>query len=136
MLLSKYVERKVTWIWPWTVLQLLDIWWDGIELIKFNKQIGNNFAKIINANVSSRPCQTSEMEPFPPVVTCFRGELRTLSKIWDGTFRKNSHKQKAVHYFCKKLHLVLEGSKHASELASKVKDVSFLNRFKFQTTFY
>ena len=31
-------------------------------LIKFSKHIGNNLAKIINTNVNSRPCQTSETE--------------------------------------------------------------------------
>ena len=39
---------------------LPDIWWN--MLIKFSKQIGNSFAKIVNAKMSSIPCQTSEME--------------------------------------------------------------------------
>ena len=50
---------------------LLYIWWN--MLIEFSKQIGNSFAKIINTKVSSKPCQTSEMELFPQVVTGFRG---------------------------------------------------------------
>ena len=52
------------------------IWWN--MLIKFSKQIGNSFAKIINTKVNSKPCQTAEMELSPQVVTGFRGELRIL----------------------------------------------------------
>ena len=47
-------------------------------LIKFSKQIRNSFAKIINAKVNLKPCQTAEMELFPQVVTGIRGELRIL----------------------------------------------------------
>ena len=79
-------------------------------LIKFSKQIGNSFAKIINTKVSSKPCQTSEMELFSQVVPGIRGELRRIVE---------NEKQK-------------QGSENASELASRVKDVSFLNQFKYQ----
>ena len=74
-------------------------------LIKFSKQIGHSFAKKINTKVSSKPCQTSEMELFLQVVTGFRDKLRILSNIYDVASCKNSQKRKAVHYFCKKLHL-------------------------------
>ena len=74
-------------------------------LIKFSKQIGNSFVKIINTKVSSKPYQIFEMKLFRQVVTGFRGELRILSN-YDEAFRKNSQKQKAVHYFCKTFHLV------------------------------
>ena len=56
-----------------------DIWWN--MLIKVSKQLGNTFAKIINTKVNSKPCQTAEIELFPQVVTCFRGELRILPYI-------------------------------------------------------
>ena len=58
---------------------LLDIWWN--MLIKFNKQIGNSFAKIINTKVSSKLCQPSEMELFPQIATGFRGESCQTSKM-------------------------------------------------------
>ena len=51
-----------------------DIWWN--TLLEFSKQIGNNFPKIINAKLNSKPCQTVEMERFPLVVTGFREEQR------------------------------------------------------------
>ena len=35
-----------------------------LMLAKFSKQIANSFAEAINTNVSSKPCQTSEMEFF------------------------------------------------------------------------
>ena len=56
-----------------------DIRWN--MLVKFSKQIGNSFAKIINPKVNSKPWQTAEIELFPQVVTGFRGELRILSCI-------------------------------------------------------
>ena len=56
-----------------------DIWWN--MLIKVSKQLGNTFAKIINAKVNSKPCQTAEVELFLQFVTGFRGELRTLPYI-------------------------------------------------------
>ena len=55
--------------------------------------------------VNLKPCQTSEMELFPQVVTSFRGELRILPKILDEAFCKNSQKLKVVHYFSKNFHL-------------------------------
>ena len=77
------------------------------------------------AKANSKPCKISEMKLFSPVVTGFRGELRILPNILDGTFCKIL---KAVHYFAKTSILdVWQGSECASELASKVKGVSFLN---------
>ena len=53
-----------------------------IMLIKFSKHIVDTFAKIIEATkANSKPCQTSEMELFVQVVTCFRSELRILPNI-------------------------------------------------------
>ena len=73
------------------------------------------------------------MELFPQVFTGFRGELRILSNIYDEAFCKNSQKQKAVLYFCKNLHPeCLPRFRNASELAFKVKGVSFLNQLKYQ----
>ena len=72
-------------------------------LIKFSKQIGNNFAKIFNTKVHSKLCQTADMELFLLVVTGFRGQLRILPYIEDGAFCKNSQ-WSLVHYFCKNLH--------------------------------
>ena len=56
-----------------------DIKWN--MLIKFSKQIGNSFAKMINTKVNSKPCQRAEMELLQQVVTGFRGELRILPYI-------------------------------------------------------
>ena len=53
-----------------------NIWWN--MLIKFSKERGNNFAKIIKIK---KPIQIAEMELFPQVVTGFRVELRILSYI-------------------------------------------------------
>ena len=80
-------------------------------LIKFSKQIGNSYAKIINTKVHSKPCQTAEMELFAKIV-------------------KN---EKPFTIFAKTSILdVWQGSEYASELASKVKAVSVLNQFKYQ----
>ena len=80
---------------------------NAVMLIKFSKQIANTFAKIINS---------------------YKGEFKTLSNIWNGTFSaksllaseansecwqttkmeffaKNSQRLKAVHYLCKNLYL-------------------------------
>ena len=57
---------------------LLDICWN--ILIKFSKQLGSSFAKIINTKVRLKPCQTSEMEFFAQVVAAFRDELKNLAK--------------------------------------------------------
>ena len=56
-----------------------DIWWN--MLIKFSKQIGNSFAKIINTKVNSKPCQAAEIELFPQFASSSRGELRILPYI-------------------------------------------------------
>ena len=86
-----------------------DIWWS--MLVKFSKQIGNSCAKIINTKVNSKPCQTAEIELFAIIV-------------------KN---EKPFTIFAKTFILdVWQGSEYASELASKVKDVSFLNQFKYE----
>ena len=45
------------------------------------------------------------MQLFPQVVTGFKCELRILPNIEDEAFCKNNRKLKAVHYFCKNLHL-------------------------------
>ena len=60
----------------------IDIWWN--MLTKFNNQIGNSFVKTINTKLNSKPCQTTEMELLPQVVTGFRGELKNLAihLIW------------------------------------------------------
>ena len=48
----------------------LDVWQN--KFIKFSKQRGNSFARMI---------EKSEMELFPQVATGLRGELRSLPKI-------------------------------------------------------
>ena len=112
-------------------VQNADIYLDFF--IKFSKQIGNSSAKIINTKVNSKPSQASEMELFPQVVTSFRGELKILPYIQDGAFSKNSQKWKAFTFFAKTSILdVWQGSEYVSKLASKVKDVSLLNQFKYQ----
>ena len=75
------------------------------------------------------------MELFPQVVTGFRGKLRILSNIYDGAFCKNSQKRKVIQkkLFAKSSILdIRQGSEYASELAFKVKDISFLNQLKYQ----
>ena len=80
-------------------------------LIKFSKQIGNSYAKIINTKVNSKPCQTAEMELFAKIVKNEKPfTISAKTSILD----------------------VWQGSEYASELASKVKAVSFLNQFKYQ----
>ena len=94
-------------------------------LIKFSKQIANSFRgqfKTLSNILSWRF--------FREVVTGFRGELRILPNISDGAFCKNDQKLKAVHY-CANTLGVWQGSEYASELASKVRDVSFLNQFEY-----
>ena len=108
-----------------------DIWWN--MLIKFSKQTGNIFTKIINTKVNSKPCQTGEMELFPEVVTNFRGELRILPTSKLELFAKRVKNGKPFTIFSKALILdVWQVSEYVSELASKVRDVSFLNQFKYQ----
>ena len=46
--ISKYVEHKVD-----LTVQNTDIWWN--MLIKFSKQVGNTFPKIIYTKVNSKP---------------------------------------------------------------------------------
>ena len=60
---------------------------------------------MINTNVSSKPCQTSEMELFLQVVTGFRGEPESCQTSKKELFAKNSPKRKAVHYFSKNFRL-------------------------------
>ena len=71
-------------------------------LIKFSKQIVNNFAKIIYTKVNSKPCHTAEMNPFWQVATAFRGELVTLPYICDEVFCDNSKKTKSRSLFLQK----------------------------------
>ena len=56
-----------------------DLCWN--MFIKFSKQMRNRFAKEINTNQNSKPCQTVEMELFPQLVTGFIGKLRILPYI-------------------------------------------------------
>ena len=106
-----------------------DIWWN--TLIKFSKETGNNFAKIIKNKNSLKPSQTTEMELFLHVVTGFSGELRILATPKMEVFANNSENRKAVCYFCKNLQLgCLTIPEYA--LASNVKDISCLNQFKYQ----
>ena len=76
---------------------LLDIWWN--MLIKFSKQIGNSFAKIINTKENTKSCLTSKMKLFPKIVKS----------------------EKPFTIFAKTSILdVWQGSEYAPELASKV----------------
>ena len=76
-----------------------DIWWN--MLIKCSTQIGNSFAKIINAKLNSRPYQTVEMQLFPHIVTGFRGRLRFLPYICNGDFAKIVKNKKPFTIFAK-----------------------------------
>ena len=66
--------------------------------------------------VNSKPCQTAEKRVFP--LLTFRGESYHTSKM--EFFARTS------------IFDVWQGSEYASELASKLKNVSFLNQFKYQ----
>ena len=73
------------------------------------------------------------MELFPQVVTGFRGELRILPTSKMELFAKLVKNEKPFIIFAKTSILdVWQGSEYVSELNSKVKDVSFLNQFKYQ----
>ena len=122
--LSKYVKHKVTWIWPCTIV-LFDTWWN--MFIKFSKQIGNSFARIIQypvkhlrwlffrksllaSEANSGSCQTYKIELFAKIV-----------------------KNKKLTIFAKTSILgVWQGSEYASEQTFKVKNVLFLYKFKYQ----
>ena len=106
-----------------------------VMLLRLSKQIVNSFAKIISG---------------------YKGEFKTLSNIWDGGFTtklllaseahskccqasKMEHFAKIVKNYkpftiCAKTSIldVWKGSECASELASKVKGVWFLNQFEYQ----
>ena len=72
---------------------------------------------MINTKASSKPCQTSEMELFVKTV-----KNENLFTVFANSYILD----------------VWQGSEYASKLASKVKDVLFLNQFKhemWQTTF-
>ena len=113
-------------------------WYRWNMIIKFSEQIANSFAKIING-------YKDEFKILPNIwdrafVARFRGGLRILLNIYDQAFCKNSQKLEAAHNFCK-IYIwdVWQVSEYASELASKVKNVSFLNQFEYQRsqiTFY
>ena len=107
-------------------------------LIKFSKQIGNSFVKIINTKVNSKPCHTAEMELFLQGITDFRGELRACHTSKIELFSKIVKKSFTI--FAKPHILdVCQGSEYASEQVSKVEDILFLNQFKYQgkeITFY
>ena len=47
-----------------------DIWWN--MLIKFSKQIGKSFLKIINVKVNSKPCQTAVSSFFCKLLLALR----------------------------------------------------------------
>ena len=38
------------------------------------------------AEAYSEPSQTSKMNLFPKIINDYKGEFKTLSKIWDGAF--------------------------------------------------
>ena len=87
-------------------------------LIKFSKQIANAFAEINNR------CKS---------------KFKTPSNIWDGPFSKMElftkiiKNLKVLTIFAKTSILdVWQGPEYDSELASKVKDVSFLDQFEYQ----
>ena len=74
--------------------------WRNI-LIKFSKQIGNSFPKIIKTKVNPKPCQTSEMRLFPQAVTGFRSELRILPTSKMELFAKIIKNEKLFNIFAK-----------------------------------
>ena len=41
------------------------------------------------AKTNSKPCQKSEMELFPQIITGFRGEIRILQNTSDAAFRRS-----------------------------------------------
>ena len=69
------------------------------------------------------------MDLFPQVVTGFRGKLKTCQTSKMELFVKIVKNEKSVK---NPILNVWQGSEYASELASKVTDVSFLNQFEYQ----
>ena len=89
-----------------------DKWWN--VLIKISNQIANTFAKTING---------------------YKGEVKILSNIWDGAFSASSYWLQKLKAASRSLLLQKPPFwmfEYASELASKVKDVSFLNQFEYE----
>ena len=90
--MSKYIEIKVMWIWPCTVVS----WWN--MLMKFSEQIDKSLAKKINIKGkwsfsrksflglqgNSEFCQTSEIvkneKPF--TIFCKNLHLGCLTRFW------------------------------------------------------
>ena len=79
--------------------------------------------------VNSKPCQTAEKRVFP--LLTFRGESYHTSKM--EFFAKIVKTEKSLTIFARtSIFDVWQGSEYASELVSKLKNVSFLNQFKYQ----
>ena len=71
------------------------------------------------------------MKLFPQVFSRFTGELRILSKSKMEFFAKIVKNEKLFTIFVKTSILdVWQGSEYASELASKVKNASFLKQYQ------
>ena len=77
-----------------------DTWWN--MLIKFNKEIGNNFAKINKIKIIKDPIKQLRWSFIRKLLLASEANSESchISKI--KLFARNSQKQKVVHDFCKR----------------------------------
>ena len=102
-------------------------------LIKFSKQIGKSFLKIINVKVNSKSCQTDLLSFFHKLLLALKANSGFYHTSKMEPFSKIVKNEKPFTISAKTSILdVWQGCEYASELASKLKDVAFLNQFKYQ----
>ena len=109
---------------------LLDIWWN--MLIKFSKTNRQYFRENNEYKGELKPCHPRWSFLYKSLLASeVNSESRQTSKM--ELFAKIVKKEKPFTIFRTTSILdVWQGSEDASELASKVKDISFLNKFKYQ----
>ena len=101
---------------------LLDIWWN--MLIKFSKQIGNSFAKIIDKKVYPNPAKHLRWSFFRKLLLASEANSESSQTSKMELFGKIVKSQKRFTVFAKNSILdVSQSSEYTSELASRVKNV-------------
>ena len=104
-----------------------------ILLIKFSKQIGNSFAKILIQRRIQNPVKKLRWGFFRELLLASEVNSESCHTSKMELFAKTVKNEKPFTIFVKSSILdVWQGSEYASELASKVKDASFLNQVKCQ----
>ena len=109
----------------------LDIWWN--ILIKFSKKIAKSLAKIIHTKVNQDPTKHLSWSFFRKSFLGLRGNSESFQTSKMEPFAKILKNEKPLTIFVKTSILDVEqGSEYASELASIVTNVSFLEQFEYQ----